>query len=178
MRPSELQGIDPQVGRTLVEESSDSTLRDCFARLARAPPAVVSQHAALVSSCDDWDNADAVYACADGALFVVACRKEKRLRGSDRANVRVYALSERLEMCEHCDCLMSVTTLCIECGELAFCDACLASWHSGQAGRTKDGRRWRVDGAGCLLIVISHRYLHSSLQKRPGSCIGSSRRSV
>ncbi len=80
--------------RELLEETEErEALRDCFPLLKVAPPALVSRHAALVRSCDDYDNVTHLY-YHQGKCYLFECSKQRGipLFGKDRAFIRVWIL--------------------------------------------------------------------------------------
>ncbi len=82
--------------KVLLEESPNmGALRDCFPALRLTPPDLVAQHAALVKSCDDFDNASYSYP-QNGQVFIFKCHKEKHLFGKDHCTIQVWVLRPKV----------------------------------------------------------------------------------
>ena len=76
--------------RVLYEESPEmETLGDCLATLTKTPVDIVQQHAALITSCDDYDNQECSYTEANGTVYLIECRTEVHQFSANKAFVRV-----------------------------------------------------------------------------------------
>lgn len=65
--------------KVLLEETPVmGALRDCFPVLRATPPDLVAQHAALVKSTDDYDNASYPYPSGP-YVYIFKCHKDKSL---------------------------------------------------------------------------------------------------
>jgi hypothetical protein len=90
----ERRAFDFLVEKTLLEESPVmGALRDCFPLLKLVPPELVQQHAALVKSTDDFDNATYPYFhAATNTVFLFKCFKEHNLFSKDKCIIQMYVM--------------------------------------------------------------------------------------